>query len=65
MVGEVDGLEMFGFIGGGGDGDFFCVDEGVDGGRFVDVGVVDEIDLEFVFWVVWRVVSMVEILMLG
>ncbi|KAJ6264051.1 hypothetical protein Dda_0191 [Drechslerella dactyloides] len=45
--GEVDCLEVFCFAGGGGDGDLFGADEGVDGGGFADVGVADEADVDF------------------
>lgn len=39
---------MLGLAGGGGDRDLLRTDEGIDGGRFSDVGVADEADLELV-----------------
>ena len=46
VVAEVDGLEMLRLAGSGGDGHLLGADESVDGGRFTDVGITDETDLE-------------------
>ena len=44
FVGVVESLEVLGFTGGSGDGDFLGAHEGVDGGGLSDVGVADETD---------------------